>query len=251
MKFEIISEAYEQRGDRTPYGTIPLRSKKNGRDFFLNAPAALLLQLPGGEHDFEAEFGAYEPEKQQDLRDGLILLSAFGAAVIRQEKAEGPSFCRVAGEKDYRAVSALIRREDARRFGKMPMDPEYMSEDSIRARQFNNNEYNFLFFENGALKGVLLACMPSLKTYSAAFRLCGAAVEQGADAEEAVGKLIDYTVLDFKDEFRVFRYLCFDENDPLLPVLENRGFKQTARLVKEAEDGGDVTVYDKRIDASC
>ena len=245
MRFEIINDGFEKRGDITPYGTLPLRSKGNGRDFFLNAPAAVLLDLSSGEHDFEAEFGGLPPEKQQELRDGLTLLSAFGAAKLQKESAES-AFCRVAGEKDYKAVSALVNSDSVTRMGKMPRDPEYMSQDSIRARQFNNDEYNFLYWENGALKGVLLACIPSSKTYSVAFRLCGIVVSEDADAAETAGKLIDYTISEFQEEFRICRYLCFEEEDRLVPILLAHGFAQTAHLLKEAEDGGDVTIYDKR-----
>ncbi len=247
MKFEICHDAYERRGQVTEDGTLPLRSLKNGRDFFLKAAAAPLLELDGSVHDAETEFSALTPETRQDYLDGLTLLSAFGAARVLEETAESPVRIRVAGEKDYKAIAQLMNRENVLRLGKIPGDPTYMNEDNIRARQFNNDEYNFLYLRSGELRGVLLACMPSLKAHSVAFRLCGIAVEEGEDVGEIVGKLTDYCIREFSGEFRVIRYLCFREEDPLLPYLEEMGFTRSAYLEKEAEDGGDVAVFDKRI----
>ena len=244
MKFRIIRDGYEKRGDTTPYGTIPLRSKRNGRDFFLSVEAEALMTLPDGEYDFDGTFGAFDREKRQALLDGLTLLSAFGAAELFDEPRRSSEFCRVAGEKDYCAVAALITDDTTLRFGQLPIDPVYMSQDSIRARQFNNEEYNFLYIKNDEIKAVLTACMPQASSYSAAFRLLGIAIGEGCDAEDVIDRLLECAMRSFCGEFRICRYLCFDPNDPFAKTLLSKGFKETARLFGEAEDGADVTVYD-------
>ena len=42
MKFEILTDRFERRKERTAYGTIPLRRRADGRDFFLKETAAAL-----------------------------------------------------------------------------------------------------------------------------------------------------------------------------------------------------------------
>ena len=250
MKFRIINEGYEKRGDTTPYGTIPLRSKKNGRDFFLSVEAEELMALPDGEYDFDGTFGAFGQEKRQALLDGLTLLSAFGAAELNDETRRSSAVCRVAGEKDYAAVAALITDDTTLRFGQLPVDPVYMSQDSIRARQFNNEEYNFLYIENGEIMAVLTVCIPQASSYSAAFRLLGIAIGKDCVSEDVINKLLECAMRSFCGEFRICRYLCFAPNDPFAKTLLSKGFKETARLLGEAEDGADVTVYDLE-EATC
>ncbi len=252
MKFEILSEGYERRGEETPFGTIPLRSTSNRRDFFLNSAAAELLALPEGVHDFEEEFGQCSPEKKRDLEDGLILLSAFGAAAITEEKPDfgAPYICRVAGEKDYKAIAALINSDTACRLGTIQKSETNMSQDMIRARQFNNQEYNFLCLKEGKPLAVLLVGMPAWESYSDAFRIAGIAVANEtdqADIKELAGMLLDYAIAEFQEEFSICRYLSFAEDDPLAEMLKEKGFSETASLKGEAEDGGDVVIYDRRI----
>ena len=250
MKFRIITENFDVRGEATPYGTIPLRSRVNRRDFFLDIKAADLLSLPEGEHDFDELFGSCDPRDRRAFLDGLTLLSAFGVAEVSAEEPEGPICCRVAGERDYRDISKLLTGEDTVRMGVVPADKVYMSEDNIRARQFNNDEYNFIYTENGEIKGVLIACMPQAGSFSAAFRLCGIAIARGCDPDMIIGPLFACAKDAFRDEFRICRYLCFAEDDPFAERLTVLGFRETAKLSAEAEDGGDVTVYDLEV-AEC
>ena len=255
MKFEIVTEGFERRGDVTPYATIPLRSTASRRDFFLNASAYELLELSEGVHDFEEEFGALSTEKKRNLKDGLILLSAFGAAKVSEEEAgeAGPYFCRVAGEKDFKTIAAFINSDAVRRLGTIPKSETGMNEDMIRARQFNNLEYNFLCLKEGKLFAVLLVGMSGSESYSAAFRLCGIAVSAEADDTEVKNvaeMLLDNAVGEFQQEFSICRYLCFAEEDALAELLKEKGFSKTAHLIGEAEDGGNVTVYDWRF-AQC
>lgn len=252
MKFEILTEGFERLGEETAYSTIPLRSTATRRDFFLNVAAKELLELPEGEHDFEDAFGELSADRKQDLEDGLVLLSAFGGARITKENPESGSscFCRVAGERDYRAIANLINGDSVYRMGTIPKSEVNMNEDMIRARQFNNLEYNFLYWKDETLKAVLLAGMPAPESYSAAFRLCGIAVSDDfAETERRLiaEKLINYTIDAFRKEFSVCRYLSFSEKDDLADLLMCKGFVRTAYLPNEAENGRDVTVYDMRV----
>lgn len=257
MKFEILTDRFERRKERTAYGTIPLRRRADGRDFFLKETAAALLELPAGIHDFDECFGAYGKSLRQDLSDGLTLLSAFGAAAVVPEQDSSACVFRVAGERDYADIAGFVNSGRVFFLGSLAASDDVMSMDAIRARQFNNLEYCFLYREQGELKGVLIAGMPSEESWSTACRLCGIVLSDefagspsgllSSDGEKAVRGLLDCTEEAFRGDMGIFRYLCLKDDDPFLPFLKDEGFQETAFLRHELADGGDVRIYDRRI----
>lgn len=255
MKFEILTENFERRKERTPYGTIPLRRISDRRDFFLNENAAALLELPAGVHIFEECFEGLDETLLRDLRDGLTLMAAFDAAAIDFEEDKPVCTFAVAGERDYYDISALINNENAIRFGTFP-NPQDMTMDAMRGRQFNNIEYHFLYREQGTLKGVLIVGLPSEESYSTAVRIigivlsgdvCTSAIPEDPAAEPILRGLITYAENAFHNDMGIMRYLCYDSDDPILPLLLKMGYQETAFLRHETLNGNDVRIYDKRI----
>lgn len=252
MRFEILFDRFERRGEETPYGTIPLRSTATKRDFFLDHSARHLLDLEGNVHDFDDEFGGEETAVRKSLLDGLRLLAAFGGAKLLPDEPRDPAgFCfRVSGEQDYKGAAALINDGGTRRLGPLPRDETAMNEDNLRARQFNNLEYLFLCLRGGEIAAVLITAMPKAESLSAAFRICGIALSEKLSRKEEPGVirgLLKYVVAAFEGEFAICRYLSFEKSDGFVPILKSNGFTRTARLEKETASGGDVTVYDLRI----
>lgn len=257
MKFEILTDRFERRKERTAYGTVPLRRLADHRDFFLKETAAALLELPAGIHDFDECFGSCGESLRQDLLDGLTLLSAFGAATVVPEQDRSACAFRVAGEHDYADIAGLVNGGRACFLGSVAASEDVMGMDAIRARQFNNLEYCFLYREQGELKGVLIAGMPSEESWSAACRLCGIVLSDefagspssllSPEGEEVVRGLLACTEEAFRGDMGIFRYLCLKDDDPFLPFLKNEGFQETAFLRQETTDGGDVRIYDRRI----
>lgn len=253
MKFDIHTQEYERLGGTTEYGTIPLKGKDNNRNFFIDKDAAPLLDLSDGTYDFEKEFGGLSEKQQHNILDGLRVLSAFGGARVIKEENRDPSgfIFRVAGEKDYKEASALLTDDNARRFGTLFGEKDDLSEDDIRFRQFNNQEYLFLCLKNKKPVGVIVTVMPDPYSYAASFRISGA-VLSGSLSEGETGAvlkgLLHKVKSAFESEFRICRYLQYEDGDKWLPYLKDEGFKKVAFLEKETAAGGDVTVYDLRFE---
>lgn len=251
MKFMLKSDAFQRLGEITDYDTIPLLATESKRNLFLPSGAEPLLAQSDNWIELEQLQASYS-DKAEDLKNGLILLECFGIAEVKEDPRQEDKSLRVAGERDYRSLADFLTGGKIRRYGNIDLSmteyvQEYLNQDNIRARQFNNMEYNFLIRRNGELVAVLLVGMPSEASYSTACCISWFVVSEDVSEEEDVellNKLLDYTAEAFKAEFTRLRYLSVAEGDLFVKMLVDYGFKQVAKLVKEADDGRDVIIYD-------
>lgn len=249
MRFIVHQAVFEKVAERTSYGTIPLKIKKTGRELSLKETAGRLLEIADKELELENLLTGCDESLQQDLRDGLTLLSAFGIAEVFDDPRDGEKDIRVAGERDYRDIAAFLAKSDNISYGNFKVDfTEYINEDNIRARQFMNLEYNFLYRSGGEIKGVLLMAMPREYSFERICRIGWAVIarELSDQAEEIINGLLDYAQTQFGDEFAACRYFHIQPDDRLVTILQQRGFTETAHLEKETNDGHDVVIYDCR-----
>ena len=194
----------------------------------------------------------YPGEAMQDYEDALTALEAFGLAEIRDRKASDTAGCRVAGERDYAAISAFMNENAGVGYGFAPaVPPSYYDDVHVRSRQFNNEEYNFLKERDGRLIAVLLMAVPPFDQVSSAATV-RAAVFSGALDEQAcvecLRDLLRYARHAFDGEFAKFRFPYSDaRQDWLRDALLQEGFSETCTLRREIANRVDLTLYDRVI----
>lgn len=251
MKFLIDSTAFVRTGEISLNGeNIPLKTVQTRRALFLKKNAEELLQVCDVWRDFDKAFAVFSAEKRSDLMDGLTLLRGFGIAECREDPVH--SNVRVAGERDYRGIAALIDENPNDGIGWLPpADKEVYQEDLLRARQFMNTEYHFLYEKDGKMRGMAVLVMPKPETLSVSVILGGTVFERSASEEEKrhmLLSLLSFAAKSFADEFRTVRFLQrYPESEPLTSALCDLGFRCVCTLKKEMPFGEDVAVYDMPI----
>ena len=249
MRFIVHKSAFERVDGVTPFGTVILKLKDSGRELSLNKTAVCLLDNTDKERDTDELFSGCDEALQKDLRKGLTLLSAFEIAEIFDDPRNEDKDIRIAGERDYREISAFLTKSDNITYGNFKNDiAEYFNEDNVRARQFSNFEYNFLYRPGGVIKGVLLMVMPREYTFEKVCRTewIVLAPDLKDSDTEIIKNLLTYAQKMFKNEFPIYRYLHIRDDDKLLSILQAVGFEKTANLEEETSDNKDVEVYDQR-----
>lgn len=254
MKFMIDSAKYQRTGETTSSGTLPLKSLANDRPLFLDGQAADILDHCDVWVDFDELLRGQE-NRRKELYDALVLLNCFGVAQIEEETCD-PALprTRIAGEREYRSVSAFLLKhrhlKDAYLLhGNLP--DEYYSEDNLRTRQFNNQEYNFYIEQNGLPQALLQIAMPDPVCLTRTATICGLICGTEADEEEKrrfSAMLIDRACSALQEDCDRLRFLCTAETQSLRAFLTEQGFREIGRLTAERPDGGDVTILDRRID---
>ena len=254
MKFMIDSTKYQRTGETTASGTLPLKSLANDRPLFLDGKAADILDHCDVWEDFD-ELLRGQKSRRKELYDALVLLNCFGVAQIEEETCD-PALprTRIAGEREYRSVSAflLIHRhlKDAY-FLHSDVPDEYYSEDNLRARQFNNQEYNFYIEQNGLPRALLQIAMPDPTCLTRTATICGLVCDAEADEEEKhrfPAMLLDRACSALRKDCGRLRFLCTAETQSFRTFLTEQGFREIGRLTAELPDGGDVTILDLQID---
>lgn len=89
-------------------------------------------------------------EVTQDCKDLLHKMNALDLICITDEARVIDTGCCIVGEEDYKKASEFIN-ENFTKNGKVIMysslDLNYYSPYALRARQFNNKEYNFIYYD--------------------------------------------------------------------------------------------------------
>lgn len=248
MKFLIKAAAFKILGKETEDGTIPLQATESGRNLFLKATAASLIDKENLDREIDfADFVTDEGLKQ-DLENGLTLLECFGIAEVSGNPRDEEKAVCVAGERDYRPLAAFLAGDRARFYGNIgEPDSAYYDEDHIRARQFNNEEYNFYLRREGRLVANLVVVMPKDESIGRTCQLGWLAVDKDTDEAETgdiAAQLLAYAVAGLKDDFIRYRYLSIKKDDNFVPLLLELGFRQIVRLENEVAAGIDTVVYD-------
>ena len=149
MRYLINSSAFTRRDAQN--GVIPM--KAGFRALFLKESAGVLLDRTDEWIDFDEVFRGAPEQLLRDLRDGLTLLECFDIAQVEEDKPV--KLCRVAGERDYRRISAFLAQHAGQGANQsLTYTPALHNEDGIRARQFNNHEYNFLAERDGQIPDI-------------------------------------------------------------------------------------------------
>ena len=246
MRYLIHSGAFTRQEARG--GVIPL--KAGFRALFLKESAGALLDKTDEWIDFEAAAqGASEPQRR-DLRDGLTLLECFDIAEIEEEKPAKP--CRVAGERDYRRISAFLARHGGKGPNQsLPYSPELHNEDSLRARQFNNQEYHFLLERDGEIRAMIIVRPPAAADVSSAAYVQHALYAADMPQEEqaaALEAMLAEVENAFRQDYARLRYQYYDASqDGALAALVKASFRKVCTLKRELIGGIDLTIYDRKI----
>lgn len=253
MRFQLYKDRFRRLGDHTEYGTIPLYSEANGKNLFLPLAAEPLLQLAEsspGWHVFEEVARDFEEEQQRALEDALVILSSFGLAECLQEEEQREGVW-VVGEKEYKEVVSFIREAQAEGGGYLLEgrgSTDYFSVPALRARQFNNLCYHFMYRRDDLIRGVMFVSMMDREIMPTAILLAGLLFRPGLRGEErkvVFQGLLQYVAGAFRQDYAKLRFLykCEAEAETLSLLLE-AGFRKIAVLPRELADGGSVTLYD-------
>lgn len=246
MRYLINSSAFTRQ--EVQNGVIPM--KAGFRALFLKESAGALLDRTDIWIDFEEVTQGVPEQQRRDLRDGLTLLECFDIAQIEAEKPV--KLCRVAGERDYRRISAFLECYA----GKGPnqslaYSPALYNEESVRARQFNNHEYNFQAELEGQIVALMIVRPPAAGDVSSVVYLqhvIYAAELPEAEQTALLEALLAEVEAAFRQDYARLRFQYFDAcQDGLLSALTAQGFQKTCTLERELLGGVDLTIYDRVI----
>lgn len=246
MQYLINSSAFTRQAPQK--GVVPI--KAGFRALFLKESAGALLERTDEWIDFEETAHGAGEQLRRDLLDGLTLLECFDIARIREEKAVRP--CRVAGERDYRRISAFLERHAGKGSNlSLAYSSAVHNEDDIRARQFNNHEYNFLAEREGEIIAVMIVRPPAADDVSSVVYLQHVIyASELSDPEQTalLTALLTEVESAFRRDYARLRFQYFNAcQDGMLSALTAQGFRKICTLERELLGNVDVTIYDRMI----
>lgn len=194
---------------------------------------------------------AIKKEIENDLMDTVYLLEAFTIAKI-YDKPKHDDCVVVAGDRDYLSLSNFIKANKNNKYNYITViNMSLFSAVSIRARQFNNQEYTFIYREDGEVQGCITLAVPIVGVQVNTMNILLIVFAENTNDEKCVailGKLLEYAMYQFNGEFRKVRINYFSSNhDIIIGILKKQGFQKVAHYDDELKEYGDLTVYDKVI----
>lgn len=254
MRFRLIKDSFRRLGECTGYGTIPLYSEVNGKNLFLPVGAELLLQLAdeaAGWYDLDSLTKDFDETRRRACEDALVILACFGIAECEQVETKSQEGVFVAGEREYEEVSRFIQAAQAEGGGYLLEGrglEDFFSVSAVRARQFNNVCYHFMYRRDGRMEAVLLVSMMPKETLPTAVMLGGLLFRAGLAAEEQkkfFHALLRHVAEAFAADFSKLRFFYKNDTEAdTLSLLLEEGFRKVAVLSHELSDGGSVVLYD-------
>lgn len=246
MKYRINSENYTVIGPHAD--TLALKTTDTRRVLCIPSGGAGVLDSPDVWVSFEEKDGA----KRRDMLNALKVLEAFNIADVEHDSAPDTDGCIIAGERHYRIISAFYKTAVSNpRTVLYTVSDGYLSEDSIRARQFNNKEYNFIRSDADGVCAVLTIGVPGTEQVDSAGRINNVAFRAGDDEDAcrySLEALVRFAAECFKGDLNKLRFIYTDPvQDWLRGFFENTGFKKTCTLEREIAKSLDVTFYDKML----
>ena len=247
MKYTINYDKIKYREEEN--GTYSFMNSTTGKIVFLNKVASFIY-LHNEINTLEAfvdklieRFEVPSVEKvQQDCINALYIMSALELLTIDDDNdnsvVEG---CYVAGESDYKKISQFIvnsfkQKKNVLFF--LGKDLNYYSHYSIRARQFNNKEYNFIYFNNR--KEIIAQISLGVITNST-FTLLNAFAD--TNNLDKVKELINYAFLVTPKLNKICLSLNSDTPKKAFKNAEYLGFKLEAILKDEISINVDLLNY--------
>lgn len=246
MKYRINSGTYTVVGEHAD--TLALKTTDTRRVLCIPSGGTAVLDKP----DVWVSLDGQEGAKLQDELNALRVLEAFNIADVEHDPEPDTDGCTVAGERQYREIAAFYKTaaQNPRSAIYAPSE-EYISEDAIRARQFNNKEYNFIRRDDKGICAVLTIGVPTGTQVSSAGRINSAAFRAGDDdalCAHSLAALLRFAGDCFTGDLVKLRFIYTGEaQDWMLSVLETQGFEKICTLKRELAKSIDVTYYDKML----
>lgn len=246
MKYRINSGTYTVVGEHAD--TLALKTTDTRRVLCIPSGGTAVLD----KLDVWVSLDSQEAAKHQDELNALRVLEAFNIADIEHDPEPDTDGCAVAGERQYREIAALYKTAvNNPRSGIQTVSEEYLSEDSIRARQFNNKEYNFIRRDGDGICAVLTIGVPTTEQVYSVGRINSVAFRDGEDetaCQHSLGALVRFAADSFTGDLTKLRFIYTGHvQDWLLDALGGMGFVKVCTLKRELAQSIDVTYYDKML----
>lgn len=255
MRYKFNEGSYTVRKEEND--TISLMIKKTNQIIYLNSAARKILFDPNKTGDLDKFVQNLNVEDKEqaykDYEELLYQLECFELVKIEKEEQESILGCKIAGEKDYNEIARFITANIKNQFSySNVVNMKYYNPISIRTRQFNNNEYNILYFSEGKIIADLVVALPPKTSgfvvvyFNAVFF---SKELNESDSKRVLKELLEYASKLFEKNFCKLRFHYFNEmQNWLLDTLENMGFNKVCTFEKELREDKALTVYDKFFD---
>lgn len=252
MKYKFIEDSYTVREEEND--TISLMINKTNQIIYLNNAARKILFDPNKTEDLDKFVESLDVDDKtqayKDYEELLYQLECFELVKVEKEEQESSDGCKIAGEKDYNEIAQFINANIQNQFSySNVVNMKYYNPISIRARQFNNTEYNILYFLDGKIVADLVVALPPntsgfVVVYFNAIFFNNTLNED--ECKKILGELLKYVSKLFEKKFCKLRFHYFNETQNwLLPILKSLGFKEICTFEKELRDNKSLTVFDK------
>lgn len=240
MKYNCDYKNFKVREEKN--GTFSMLNKQSGKIMFLNKIASFVFNNPEIDNTSDLAEKIHEKYKDTDRsiieKDCVELLYKMNALdIVDIITDEGQSnaknnYITVAGEEDYKKISNFITKNISN--PKMmifctSLDSRYYSTYAIRCRQFNNQEFYFIAFDNeGRISAVLsMGCGLSNTIYTLT------SVFTNKENVKTVKEMLNYVFDLTKDLTKIRIMLKDDTSTAIKEYVLNLGFELEATLKKE------------------
>lgn len=247
MKYTIFYKNFVVREENN--GTYSFLNKTTGQIFFLNSTSSFIFEhteindLDELIHIVHSNYPNINIDNiRNDYENLLYKMSALGIASIENVPHKKNDIC-VAGEKDYLPISNFINRvikDKSYLVYGVDKIKEYYNVVSVRMRQFNNTEYNFIHYNDF---GEIDACIVLGRgTYMSVLPIFGIFVPK--NNTNLLNELLEFA-FSVTPEVNKIRFSAKgDDDNVIVDMLLSFGFVQEATLKKEIANV-DLKIYSK------
>lgn len=249
MIYEIKTEKIRLREEEN--GTYSFLNMETIRIVFLNKIASYVYLHPEINNIDDLAKAIYKdfdaPSIEviyKDCENIINLMSSLDLLSIEEETSKVKNGCQIIGEKDYRKLSNYIM-DNFKTHKNIVLfsnnDLSYYSHYAIRARQFNNKEYNYIYYNPfHEIEAHLSLGVITYSTY-AILNIFGR-----KDDIHIINKIIDY-IFNITLNLNKIRISIKSEtsNKNLKEFVEKLGFKLKGVFKDEFEKGVDLLSYAK------
>ena len=254
MKYIINSQTFYMREENDE--TISLIAKNCKKLLFLNRTAGLILKKSDEVTDslnmakqMHAKNVSIE-EVEKDVIDTINLLSAYGIASIVEDANISKREIEIAGESDYRCISGFINKNINNPYNQIAVNiPSFYSVISIRERQFNNYEYNFLTYQDNEIVSDIVIGVPMAGSIFSALSINSSFFKtemNESQVRHACKVTLNYAKDMFDDKFNKIRFHYNTGSMGILKqIYQELGFEKTCVLKNEINKSLDLEMWDK------